>query len=652
MRRYDKTIDRFKLYFGENINMNKLNELNPQSIPFYPCMGTLLKTFTEEHIKEKLAICAPGRNALTYNGLQSQITETVAFLNDHAIGRNDAVAVVIPNGPEMAVAFVSIMAGATCAPLNPKYQATEYEFYLNDLEAKALVLPKNLDSPARDVAKKLAVPVIDLIAMTDAEAGRFQLSCGHLNGSCDKGLAEKEDIALVLHTSGTTSRPKIVPLSQENIFTSAHNVGTTLQLTPKDRCLNVMPLFHIHGLIAALMASLNTNGSVVCSPGFLEESFFSWVEQFQPTWYTAVPTIHQSVLAVAEGNKKVLETVPLRFIRSSSSSLPPQVMNHMEELFDVPVVEAYGMTEAAHQMTCNPLPRGTQKPGSVGQSAGPEVALMDKEGLLLPQEETGEIVIKGRNVTKGYKNNPQANRENFTNGWFRTGDQGRFDSDGYLYITGRLKEQINQGGEKISPREIDEALMDHEAVHQAVAFGIPHKRLGEAVAAAVVLKEGERASEAKLKSFASKRLADHKVPRQIVFLDKIPKGPTGKLQRIGLHEKLKVFLEPGLVPPETETEYRLAAIWSEILNIDEVGRFDNFFIMGGDSILATRAVSRINEDLKTDISISQMFLAPTPGDLGYLIDEAQAGANNDDFSQLLTEIEDLSDEEAQKLLDE
>ena len=351
-------------------------------------------------------------------------------------------------------------------------------------------------------------------------------------------MAEADDEALVLHTSGTTSRPKIVPLSQRNICASARNVRATLALTAADHCLNIMPLFHIHGLIAATLASLGAGAAVTCTPGFNALRFFAWLEEVQPTWYSAVPTMHQAIVARAPRNREIIAASELRFIRSSSASLPPQVMEDLEETFGAPVIESYGMTEAAHQMTSNPLPPVARKPGTVGIAAGPEVAVMDAAGALLRPGDVGEVVIRGDNVTGGYDHNPTANAEAFTEGWFRTGDQGRLDGDGYLTITGRLKEIINRGGEKISPREVDEVLLDHDAVIEAVTFAVPHDKLGEDVAAAVVLRDGAHASGRDLRAFVATRLADFKVPRQVLILDALPKGATGKVQRIGLADKL------------------------------------------------------------------------------------------------------------------
>jgi acyl-CoA synthetase (AMP-forming)/AMP-acid ligase II len=481
------------------------------------------------------AIRAPGRPALSYAGLRDLAAATIARLNGIGIGRNDRVAIVLPNGPEMAAAFIAIGAGATTAPLNPAYRADEFTFYLTDLKAKALVVQKGVATEARDVAAKLGVAVLELVP--GEHAGSFTLEGGSPAEAAQPGAAEAGDIALVLHTSGTTARPKIVPLSQANICASARHIGATLALSPADACLNIMPLFHIHGLIAAVLSSLGAGGAVICTPGFDALRFFRLLDEERPSWYTAVPTMHQTILTRADRNAEIIARAKLRFIRSSSASLPGPVMEQLEAVFGCPLVESYGMTEASHQMASNPL-AGPRKPGSVGQAAGPEVAIMDDAGTILPQGEIGEVVIRGPNVTAGYEANPDANAKAFTHGWFRTGDQGAFDAEGFLTLTGRLKELINRGGEKVSPLEVDGVLSAHPAVAQALTFAMPHAKLGEEVAAAVVLREGAACTERELRDFAAQQLADFKVPRKVVFLPEIPKGATGKLMRIGLAEKL------------------------------------------------------------------------------------------------------------------
>ncbi|MBV8659414.1 MAG: AMP-binding protein [Burkholderiales bacterium] len=487
------------------------------------------------------ALSAPGVSVpLRYDGLHRLIEQTVASLNALGIGRGDRVAIVLPNCPEMAAAFVAVASACTAAPLNMGYRADEFEFYMTDLKAKALLVAAGSETVARDVAAQLGVAVFEITPTPDLGAGSFTIQGAPIQRDTPvvTGLVQADDIALILHTSGTTSRPKIVPLSQRNVCASARNIAETLQLTAEDRELHVMPLFHIHGLIAGVLAPFSVGSEVFCTPGFNALKFFGWMKECKPTWYTAVPTMHQTILARAGNNMDVIEAHPLRFIRSSSSSMPTRVIAELEAVFKAPLIEAYGMTEAAHQMASNPLPPGKRLPGSVGLAAGPEVQVMDTQGNLLAPGETGEVVIRGDNVTRGYENNEKANAEAFTHGWFRTGDQGSIDADGYLTLTGRLKEIINRGGEKISPLEVDEVLMAHPAVMQVVTFAMPHAKLGEDVASAVVLREGHAVQEHELREFAAIKLADFKVPRKILFMAEIPKGATGKLQRIGLAAKL------------------------------------------------------------------------------------------------------------------
>lgn len=489
---------------------------------------------------DAVALAAPGRDPLTYAQLRAFSDRTADALNAMGIGGGDRVAIVLPNGPEMASAFLAVARVATAAPLNPAYRREEFEFYLSDLNARALLILEGMESPACEVASQRAIPIIEVEIDPAKPAGEFSLK-PHASASMRSNrstVAGADDIALVLHTSGTTARPKIVPLSHRNLTASAVNIANTLRLTREDVCLNIMPLFHIHGLIGAVLSSIGAGASIACAPSFDALKFFRWFAQTNPTWYTAVPTMHQAIIARATRNADVLLKNRLRLIRSSSASLPPQVMNEMERLFNVPVLESYGMTEAAHQMASNPLPPAKRYAGSVGIAAGPEIAILDDVGNLVKPNDIGEVAIRGRNVTGGYENNPEANAKAFINGWFRTGDQGFLDEAGYLRLTGRLKEMINRGGEKVSPIEVETALLDHPQVAQAVAFATTHPMLGEEVAAAVVLHEGASAGEHALREFVSERLAQFKVPRKIVFLSAIPKGPTGKPQRIGLAKVL------------------------------------------------------------------------------------------------------------------
>ena len=453
------------------------------------------------------------------------------------IGCADRVAVVAPNSVDMAVALLGVMRSAACAPLNPLYTQAEIEYFFADLQVRALVVTADSPPLARDLAMRQGVPVIEVGAATHADADP--------SAGPDLPPAGEEDIALVLHTSGTTSKPKQVPLSHANLAASMANIAASLQLVPEDRALNVMPLFHIHGLLAGLLAPLASGASVVCPPALQLPAFFDWLERFGVTWYSAVPTMHQAIVAAAPAGGATANGRPrLRFIRSSSSALAPATLAQLEALFGCPVIEAYGMTEAAHQMASNPLPPRARKPGAVGLPAGPEVRTLTADGRFCAAGEEGEIVIRGPNVTAGYANNPEANAGAFAPDpaggapWFRTGDLGVFDADGYLAISGRIKEIINRGGEKIAPREVDDVLTAHPQVKQAVTFAIAHPKLGEEVAAALVLREGATVSERDIRDFAAARLASFKVPARVLFVDEIPKGSTGKLTRIGLAKLL------------------------------------------------------------------------------------------------------------------
>jgi acyl-CoA synthetase (AMP-forming)/AMP-acid ligase II/acyl carrier protein len=591
------------------------------------------------------ALLSDGDEPLSHQQLWDQVAMLVASLNCLGVGRGDSVAIVLPQGPGLAVTFLAAASGATAAPLNPAYVEKEFVFYLEDLQARTLILPQGVDSPARTAAGSLGVPVIELVS-AEHGAGQIRLSGVSRPLQSPAGFAEADDVALVLHTSGTTSRPKMVPLTHANLLASVRHIGATLQLQPTDRCLNVMPLFHIHGLVACVLASLGAGGSTVCTQAFGAEKFPGWLEQWKPSWYSAVPTMHQAILAHVQALPVQPVRSSLRFIRSSSAALPPPVMVGLEAAFGVPVIESYGMTEATHQMASNPLPPRARKPGSVGLAAGPEVAILDESGGALASGRTGEVAIRGPNVTNGYANNPEANATAFCGGWFRTGDQGYLDGEGYLFITGRLKELINRGGEKIAPREIDEVLLAHPAVRQAVAFAVPHPSLGEDVAAAVVLKDGAAVSEAGLRAFTLDRLPAFKVPSRIIFVKDVPKGPTGKLQRIGLADQLAAALVVAYEAPASDTERLVAATICEVLGRERVGRHDSFFSLGGDSLRATQVLTRLQHALGFSIPVPAMFRCPTPALLAGQLDLMR----EPEIDALAAELEKLPPEKRARLL--
>jgi acyl-CoA synthetase (AMP-forming)/AMP-acid ligase II len=485
----------------------------------------LLDLLARQHDNNAAIIVPNDGVALTYNQLRSQVEYLAAKLNQFGLGCGDRIAMALPNGVEVIASFLAASMVGTAAPLNPGYTRDEFKFYLEDTGARALIVPPNDGAEARAAAGD---DILIIEADVDDDRQVRLTAAGSTAQGKSNGSANDNNIALILHTSGTTSRPKRVPLSHENLMTSARNVAATYQLTAEDVSLCVMPLFHVHGLVASTLATFATGGTVVVPAKFNPLSFWATVREQGATWYSAVPTIHQVLVSRSKGNRPP-GAEQLRFIRSCSASLAPQLMSDMEATFGAPVLEAYGMTEAAHQMASNPLPPDTRKPGSVGCGTNVDIAILDEAGNQLPPQTVGEVSIKGTNVFAGYEGNPTANAESFSNGWFRTGDQGQLDREGYLTLVGRIKELINRGGEKISPREIDEALLAHPAVAEACCFGIPDRVYGEGVAAAVVLKD--TATEKDLIAHCRSSLSDFKCPTTIYIMDAIPRTATGKIQR-------------------------------------------------------------------------------------------------------------------------
>ena len=473
------------------------------------------------------AIVAPGGPVLTYDSLRHQVRTLAGQLRAIGIGRGDRVAIVLPNGMEAIVTFLAVSAAGTAAPLNPAYKAAEFEFYMDDTNAKALITADDGGGEARSAAPP---SVMDIRAAV-GEDGRVILTTpgAEVQEARDAAVPEPDDIALVLHTSGTTSRPKRVPLVHRNLTASVENIVETYDLSAKDVSLCIMPLFHVHGLVASTLSTLRSGGTVVAPPRFNPMGFWPLVEAHGATWFSAVPTMFQALLSRARSGSVPSYAGSLRFIRSCSAALSPPTMEQMESTFGVPVIEAYGMTEAAHQMASNPLPPGDRVPGSVGQGTGVSIGIMDDAGDLQETGAVGEVVISGPNVIRGYESNPEANATSFVGDWFRTGDQGHLDENGMLTLKGRLKELINRSGEKVSPVEIDEVLLSHPAVAEAVAFGVPHPTHGEEPAAAVVL--GADATERDLVAHCRQSLASFKIPRKIHIVDAIPRTATGKVQR-------------------------------------------------------------------------------------------------------------------------
>lgn len=567
-----------------------------------------------------IALYAPGRESLTYHDLAVQVERTGAALGRLGVARTDRVALALPNGPELATAFLGVAAHAQCAPLNPGYQAAELDHFLADLRARALIASPGADGTAAKVARARGIPVFELVA-DPAVAGVFELRGEQAGPAAPDREGRPEDVGMILYTSGTIARPRRVPLTHTNLCVAATNTGRWFGLEPADRCLNVMPMFHAHGLTSTLLASLVFGASVICPPAFDADRFFQWLGDFRPTWYTAVPAMHRALLDAAAGHQERVGEAALRFIRSASAPLPGSVLDELERTFRAPVIEGYGMTEAGSLVTSNPLPPGTRKRGSVGAPVGEDVTIMDPAGSVLAAGEYGEIAIRGANVMRGYGDDPEANAAAFAGEWLRTGDYGYLDEDGYLFIVGRVKEIINRGGAKVAPAEVDEALADHPDIAQVAAFALPHETLGEDVAVAVVPCAGRSVTEREVRAFAMTRLVDYKVPSRVFVVDEVPRNTTGKVQRLRLAEQFGAPNHGTAADAGTATERAVAAIWADVLRTDRVALTANFFDLNGDSLMLVRVAGRLKEQLGREVPVSVLLMHPTVRSLARHLDE-------------------------------
>lgn len=504
-----------------------------------------VRTLIEQVPPTQRAVVVPDGPSLNYKQLLSVVTSLQKELINEGLGAQQVVSIALPNSIEFVASFLAVTGSAMiAAPLNHNYKQSEFEFYIDDMKSRLVLVPagSTKDHPAVAAATEMGAAIAEV--RFDGTSIRLnKLSAGSrppVPGIEPARDPKFTDIAFVLHTSGTTGRPKAVPLLHSNMIASARNIIGTYKLTEADTSYLVMPLFHVHGLMAGLISPLCSGGSVIIPPKFSAHHFWGQFQKYGATWYTAVPTIHQILL------KFPVPTDPkpkIRFIRSCSSPLAPTTFTELEEKLGAPVLEAYAMTEACHQMTSNSLPPDVRKKGTVGIGHGVEVVILDDKDNVLPPNSIGEISARGPNVTPGYLNNAKANEESFTKAthYFRTGDQGLIDSEGMVKITGRIKELINRGGEKISPIELDDVLLSHPAVSEAVSFGVPDKLYGQQVNAAVVLHDGKSVTEKELQEFVQQHVAKFKVPTKIYFTDVMPKTATGKIQRRLIAQK---FVKP------------------------------------------------------------------------------------------------------------
>lgn len=554
--------------------------------------------------RDRAAILQHDQTALTYGELAERVD-----LWSAALGRYARIGLCLPVGLELAVALLAASSRAACAPLSPASPAAQLARDHSDLGLDLIVTT----APRCTELRRLGVPATwttpDFIpAALDRPGVRRP--------------AGPDDVALLLRTSGTTGRPKVVPLTHANLCAGAINVRRTLALGPDDRCLNAMPLWHGHGFVAGLLASLAAGARVICVPSGAVSDFPDLLHRTGATWYTATPALHRAILdAVAD---RPARSHRLRFVRSASSRLPRSLAAELEETFGVPVIEAYGMTEAAHQITSDSLPPHHRGNGSVGTATGGvRVAIVGPDGMRLAAGEQGEVAIRGGGLFHGYENDP-TNGSAFIDGWFRTGDLGRLDNGGYLFLTGRIREMINRGGETIAPREVDETLLEHPDVTDAVAFGIPHPRLGEVVAAAVVLRRGSTISETDLRQFARVRLDPAKVPVKIALVADMPRGATGKPDYAELRKLAAA--RPELSEADrcaADVAGQLAGTWAELLGIGQVGLTDSLSDLGSDSLRCTRMANHIAATFGVRVRMDELLVADTVAEQAVLVNDYQ-----------------------------
>lgn len=587
-------------------------------------MGTLEETIFERIASHALrtphsvALESRGRSALSYEALERQIRTMVQSLNASGAGRGDRIAIVLPTGPEMATACLSVTAGAIALPLNPEYREAEFEAAFASLEPKVLLIQAEENHPARVAARARGIATLDVVVDSGTPAGCFRIvSASVLATASLTGMSSNKDLALILQTSGTTSRPKNVPLTHRNLAISTENLVRSLGLTSKDRVLHLLPMFHIGGFIDVLAAPLTVGGTVICTTGFSSSEFFSQLETSRPTWTQAVPAMIQEMVTVAETRPASVKNHSLRLLRSVSAPLPTRLMEEFEGLFQIPVIEIFGMTEAAGVITSNPLPPEARIPGSVGVPAGTRIRILDPDGSPLPPGRIGEVSVQGDSITEGYEGLPEENARAFQDRWFRTGDQGYLDEKGYLFLTGRMKDIINRGGEKVSPHEVDAVMNSHPCVAETATFPIPHESLGEDVAVAVVLKPGSDTRAEDLRSYLKGQLAYFKVPRVVHLVDFIPRGANGKLQRGRLAEALNVAalahatVRRAFIAPANPVARSLAKMWESLLTSGPVGMEDDFFSLGGDSLKAARFINELQQMGGEVLYVSAVFDAPT-----------------------------------------
>ncbi|MEO0797241.1 MAG: non-ribosomal peptide synthetase [Verrucomicrobiota bacterium] len=555
---------------------------------------------------------APGHEPLSYAAVLELIAHISQYFQDASANSHPRIAIAVTDSPQSVTCFLAAMSAGVACPVNPRERLSSYREYFRELKPDLLVWSRDANEAAVEAAQGLALPVHELVRPPSGPAGEFSLEQIHETATAaQRPQGAVEDIALILPTSGSTGMPKRAPHRLHHLWTTACNTAATLELSASDRNLLAIPMFHAHGLVSGVLMPLVSGGTIVCPGIFAIEHWDDWMATYRPTWYSVGPTVHREIMAHLR-ERDVMRPYPaLRFVRSGSAPLESSFIREVNERLGVPLIEAYGLSEAPH-VSCNPIQ--SPRSGSVGQSVGPKIAIIDDNGCERPTDECGEIALKGETIIRGYDGEEQAPAKHVDQ-WFRTGDYGRLDENGYLYIEGRIKEIINRGGEKVMPLEVDRALATHPSVSGALSFSVPHPTLGEDIAAAVTLRAGNKVTETELRAHALTALGYIKSPSRILIVPSFPTGPTGKPLRSKLWEAYGSTLDAPYRAPANDAESIICELYASVLRLGQVGADDNFFVLGGDSLKAQRVIARLNAKYTLHCKANLLFRHPTPANL-------------------------------------
>jgi acyl-CoA synthetase (AMP-forming)/AMP-acid ligase II/thioesterase domain-containing protein/acyl carrier protein len=584
--------------------------------PSWPS-ATVIDALTRwaEQTPDAAALLGADGEVLDYRRLRVEVERLAETMCGFGVGRDDIVLIALPDGPDMALAILASMTAGIAAPVSSEMTEHEFAGVMGDRIASAVVLPAGAQSPARAAAVAAGLPVFEM-AFAPPAPRAIRLTGPAIGPPAKVRRPKPDDIALIISSSGTTGRPKRIPRTHRNIATTSADVGRVMNID-RDRCLNLAPMAFSQGL-NALLNTLWAGGSVIALPGFELARLPERIATFRPTWFSATPTVLRAI-AMNDAASAAVRACSPRLIRASAGAISADEVRLLEERFRAPVLHSYGMSEASF-ISGEPTGAGQRKLGSAG-FANHEVRFLGDDGHPLPPGETGEIVVRGPNVFPGYLDDPVANAAGFLpDGWFRTGDVGYVDTDGFLFVTGRLKEMIKRGGVAIGPLEIEEALLTDPAVAEACVFAVPHPELGEDVAAAIVLRPGAVATERGVRDQVAALLSPPKVPRHIVFVTAIPRTATGKPRR----GELAAAVAPLLAPAAEEYQSgagsgtpdglvaSVAEIWAGVLDRGPVANSDDLFDLGADSLQIARIQVALEQRFATELPAGLLFAERTP----------------------------------------